>query len=461
MSDYDTIVRRGRIVTEGGVFAGDVGIRSGRIAAIAAGALSGSTRQEIDADGLLVLPGAIDVHVHFTGSTDNPAQEIEDGSLGAAAGGVTTFVEMPHSAPPATTLDAFEAKRAMIAMRSKVDFGLWAGLDGRNDAELVAMANAGAIAFKAFLCSGAPGGEAPDARGLPMLDDDGLVRAMRVVRPIGGLIGIHAENHAMLHGAQGRLRAAGRHDVRAHAEAGPELAEIEAVARVIALAREEGARCHIVHLSSARAAALIAAAKREVDISVETCPHYVILDEDDLVRIGADARCGPPLRPRAVVDALARVTLSGGIDLLASDHCPYLPAQKRAGDESIWDAGMGLTGIETLVPLSFDRLVVQGGMDLPRFAALIATTPARRFGLYGRKGAIAPGFDADLCLFDPGERWTVRGSAFHGQAPWSAFDGLACTGRPVRTLVRGEIVWDRGRAGVDPGYGLFQAPVRS
>jgi allantoinase len=145
--------------------------------------------------------------------------------------------------------------------------------------------------------------------------------------------------------------------------------------------------------------------------------------------------------------------------MLASDHCPYLPEQKRAGDASIWEAGMGLTGIETLVPMSFSRLVVEGGMDIMRFAGMIATAPARRFGLHDRKGAIALGLDADLCLFDPQARWTVRGTAFHGQAPWSAFEGMECTGRPVRTLVRGRTVWHAGQAGVEPGFGRFVVPT--
>ncbi|AMJ61465.1 dihydroorotase [Bosea sp. PAMC 26642] len=459
MSDFDVLIENARIVTETASFTGFIGIRDGRTAALGHGAAAGSATERIDAGGLVALPGAIDVHVHFTGSQDDSAEELRNGSLGAAAGGVTTFLEMPHSAPPATTLAAFLAKRDLIARNSVVDFGLWAGLDGTNDGEFVALREAGALGFKAFLCSGSASGEAPDHRGLPMLDDDGLARAMRLLGPLRAVIGIHAENQAMLHGAIARLKAAGRHDVRAHAQAGPELAEVEAVARVIALARELNAPCHIVHLSSARAAALIAQARGSVDVTAETCPHYLILDEEDLVRIGADARCGPPLRPRANVDALNRFVVEGALDILASDHCPYLPEQKRAGDASIWEAGMGLTGIETLVPMSFSHLVAERGMSLVDFARLIATAPARRFGLYPRKGAIAPGFDADVCLFDPAERWTVHGRDLHGQAKWTAFEGMACTGRPVRTLVRGQTVWNRGRVAAFPGYGRYQAPV--
>lgn len=459
MSDFDTLIENARIVTETSCLTGFIGIRDGRIAALGNGFAAGSASERIDAEGLIALPGAIDVHVHFTGSQDDSAGELRDGSLGAAAGGVTTFLEMPHSAPPATTLAAFLAKRDLVARNSVVDFGLWAGLDGTNDGELIALHEAGALGFKAFLCSALSNGEAPDHRGLPMLNDDGLARAMRMLGPRNAVIGIHAENQAMLHGAIARLKTAGRHDAGAHALAGPELAEIEAVARVIALARELGAPCHIVHLSSARAARLIAEARGAVDVTAETCPHYLILDEDDLVRIGADARCGPPLRPRPNVDALMQLVLNGELDMLASDHCPYLPEQKRAGDASIWEAGMGLTGIETLVPMSFSRLVAERGLSLVSFARMIATAPARRFGLYPRKGAIAPGFDADICLFDPDERWTVRGRNLHGQAKWTAFEGMACIGRPARTLVRGKTVWNRGQAVASPGHGRYQIAV--
>lgn len=448
---YDTIIRGGTIVTPDAAFEGHLGLRAGRIVALSSEPL-GEAGTVIEAAGLLVMPGVIDLHVHLTAQQDDPSFEVREGSGGAAAGGVTTLVEMPHSAPPATSLAAFRRKQALMAAHCVVDFALWAGLDGANDAELPALVEAGALGFKAFLCSGAAGGEAPDHRGLPRLDDDGLLRAMRVLAPLGAPIGIHAENHDMLRAAQARLRAAGRHDTRAHAEAGPEIAEIEAVARVVTLARETGARCHVVHLSSARAGALIAAGG--ADVSAETCPHYLSLDEEDLVRIGADARCGPPLRPRPVVEALWGKVLDGTVSMIASDHCPYPIAQKRAGDASIWEAGMGLTGIQTMLPVFLEEALARG-LSLPRIAALLATNPAKRFGLAPRKGAIVPGADADLVLVDPDAPWVVRGAEFPGHGRWSAFEGRRCTARVVRTLLRGRSVFAQGRVLGAPGGGAF------
>ena len=456
----DTLIVGGTVVTETAVLRADLGIASGRIAAILDPASRHPAASEtIDASGLLVLPGAIDAHTHFTGSHNRAGEELREGTRGAAGGGVTTILEMPHALPPATTLDGFLRKRALATAESSVDFGLWAGLDGVNLEALPALNTAGAIAFKGFMCSGDPDGRATDPSGLPRLDDDQLLRAMRTIRGFDGLIGLHAENHAMLIGAGAALRAAGRHDAAAHAEAGPEIAEIEAVARVLLLAAETDVRCHIVHLSSARAAALIAAARDRARVSVETCPQYLLLDEDDLIRIGSDARCGPPLRPRAVVDGLWRHVLDGDIDTLASDHCPYLPAQKAAGCESIWLAGMGLTGIETAVPLFFSAAVQDRGMALTEFARMTATAPALRFGLADRKGAIGVGLDADLAFYDPVAQWTIRGAAFRGFGTWSAFEGMACHGRVVRTLVRGTTVYDDGEIKVAPGFGRFVTPA--
>jgi allantoinase len=458
----DVLITGGTIVTETAVLRADLGIAGGRIAAILEpGMVLPAARETIDAQGLLILPGAIDAHTHFTGSHDREAEELREGTRGAAAGGVTTILEMPHSRPPATTLAGFARKRAMAEAESTIDFGLWAGLDGANLPELASLDAAGAIAFKGFLCSGDPSGQATDPSGLPALNDDQLLRAMGAVRAFGGLIGIHAENHAILIGAGAEMRAAGRHDARAHAAAGPEMAEIEAVSRLLLLAAETGVRCHIVHLSSARAAGLIVAARGVADISVETCPQYLLLDEEDLVRIGPYARCGPPLRPRAVVDALWRHVLRGDIDTLASDHCPYLPAQKEAGRASIWLAGMGLTGIETAVPLFFSEAVQARGMPLCDFARMTATAPARRFGLADRKGAIRIGLDADLALYDPAARWTVQSAAFRGLATWSAFEGIECQGRVVRTLVRGRKVFEDGRFPLAPGFGQFLSPQRA
>jgi len=451
-----TLIINGLVVTETRAAPADLLIEDGKISGVLTpGAMTEGVDEIVDAQGLIILPGAIDVHTHFTGSHDFPEQELREGTRGAAAHGVTTIVEMPHSLPPATTLKNFTAKQRWLAENCSVDYAMWAGLDGRNLDELAALDQAGALAFKAFLCSGAASGEATDEKGLPRLDDDGLLRAMRELATFDGLIGVHAENHDILIGAGSELRRAGRKDTRAHALAGPEIAEIEAVGRVLAVAEETGARCHIVHVSSARAAETLVAAKSRVRASFETCPHYLVLDEEVLVRIGPNARCGPPIRPRPVVDALWQVLLRGEIDMIASDHCPYTPAQKQAGETSIWDAGMGLTGVETLSPVFFSAAHIDRGLALTEFARMTASGPARAFQLWGKKGAIAPGFDADLVFYDVQQSWIVEGATFQGLGKWSAFEGMRCQGKVVRTLIRGVTVYKDDQIQVQPGFGQF------
>lgn len=458
----DTLITGGRVVTETGEIDANLAIEAGRIVAILDPSVSlPEAGETIDARGLIVMPGAIDVHTHFTGSHDFPAEELCGGTFGAAIGGITTIAEMPHSAPPATTLENFEKKKALLAETATVDFALWAGLDGQNLGELVSMDDAGAIAFKAFLCSGDPLGGATDEKGLPRLNDDGLLRAMREIRTFDGLIGIHSENHDILIGAGEELRRAGRRDIRAHALSGPEIAEIEAVGRVATIATETGARCHVVHVSSGRAARIIAAARKTARITLETCPHYLILDEEDLVRIGPNARCGPPLRQRPVVEELWDALLDDDIDMLASDHCPYMPEQKAVGHHSIWEAGMGLAGIETSVPMFLGHAYHRRGLSLQKIAQMTATAPAKTFGLYPRKGAIAVGFDADIALYDINAAWDVEGAAFQGYATWSAFEGMRCDARVERTLVRGKTVYDRQASSQpSPGWGRFTARTK-
>jgi len=453
----DRIIIGATAVLDSGVVCVDVGIADGRIAGLYAPGTGPEARERLDADGLILTPGAIDAHTHFTASPDDVADEVFAGTQGAAAGGVTTVIEMPHSLPPATDPIGFAAKRALCAANAAVDFALWAGLDGTNADQLAALRAAGAVGFKGFLCSPRADGQAPDPTALPAIGDGAVLEAMRVSALIGALIGIHSENHDILLAAQARLRAAGRTDMRAHAEAGPELAEIEAVQRLILFAEETGAKTHVVHMASARAADLLNAARERTDLTAETCLHYLCLDEEDLVRIGPVARCGPPLRPRAVADALWDRVLSGGIDMVASDHCPYDPALKRS-DLSVWKAGMGLTGIETNVPMLMSEGVIARGLSLEAFARMTATAPARRFGL-ARKGAIRVGLDADLTLWDLNGNAIVRGADFRGRAKFSAFEGAEMRGRLLRTILRGVDVYADGRDLGRRGQGQFQSPA--
>lgn len=450
----DMVIAGATVVLEDRVQRLHVGISGGRIAALVDGdaAVPEATRR-IDADGLVLLPGAIDAHTHFTAGHDDVVPEIQAGTAGAAKAGVTTVIEMPHQNPPATTLARFLAKRETMAGNACVDFAMWGGLTGSNLDELRPMHEAGAVAMKGFSCSGRADRAAGDERGLPGLDDDELNEALKAVAAFDGLLGLHAENHDIIQGTSARLKAAGADGGYAHAASQPEVAETEAVTRAIHLAGQHGARLHIVHLSTGVGARIIAAARASGGrVTVETCPQYLVLNEDDLERIGNIARCGPPIRSQTTVDDLWSEVAAGGIDALTSDHCPYPIALKET--PTIWQAAMGLTGIETTVPI-FTGAVLERGLDLALLGRMIATGPARIFGLYGRKGAIALGFDADLVLVDPAAETVVDSSRFEGQAKWSAFDGSRWKGKVTRTLLRGVEIWSDAGASTRPGFGHF------
>ncbi|WP_114946075.1 allantoinase AllB [Microvirga calopogonii] len=459
---YDTLIRGGTVVTESGASILTIAIMDGRIVGLLEDTRPLPAADEIiDATGLVIVPGAIDAHTHFTGSNPFPREEVLEGTKGAARGGVTTFLEMPHSNPPATTVANFLAKRDLLRTHSAIDFGLWAGLTGENLDEIPALDDAGAVGFKAFLCSAEPDGAASGPSGLPRLKDGHLLDAMRAIAQRDSVIGIHAENHDLLQSAAQRQRREGRHDARAHALAGPEIAEIEAVNRVMLLAQETGVRAHIVHLSSAQAAVDVRDREEGARISIETCPQYLLLTEDDLAEIGPFARCGPPLRSAGTVEELWSAVRRGLIDTLASDHCPYLVQDKERGRSSIWEAGMGLTGIETAVPLFFSACKARG-VDLVQFARMTATNPAKVFGLYGRKGAISIGFDADVVFYDPTQDWTIEGRSFLGYGKWSAFEGRRCHGKVVRTIVRGRMIFEDGQHSqtIDAGREVLRTRTR-
>jgi len=457
----ETLVVGGTVVDDRQAVQVDLGIDDGRIVGIFTPGSAPKANQVIDASGLIVVPGAVDAHTHFTGLHDQPAASLRVGTQGAAAGGVTTILEHPQSDPPATTLERFVQKREMLHANSVVDFGLWGGIDPTTLDQLPLMHEAGAVAFKGFMCSTDPAGAAPDSYGLPRLEDEPLLRAMRAIASFGGIIGLHAENHSMLTWRTSELKANGRTDPLAHAEASPPVGEVEAVARALLLAEESGVRCHIVHLSLPAAAARVRAVKQRAPVSMETCPHYLVLDETDLVRGGAFARCAPPLRRRADVDALWEFIFDGSIEFVASDHCPYLLEQKAAASNVIWNAALGLNGIEVMGPLLFSEGVQARNLPLTDFVRLTSTGPARRFGLYPRKGALQPGSDADLVVYDSSASWIIDATELSGLAHWSPYDGRQLRGRVVRTLVRGRTVFEQGRSAGGTGLARFVSPIEA
>ena len=445
-----TVVANGTVAADYGVFAAHVVVDGERVSAITDddGVLA-SADEVIDASGLHVLPGAIDPHAHFEDPGHTEREDFTTGTMAAAAGGFTTVIEHPLTYPPVTTVDLYVEKREMARGKVVVDFGLWGALTAPSLPHIRGQHAEGAGGFKAFMPISDP--------SYPNVSDDELLEGMRIVAQLGGLVLVHCENDALLHGNVDRLRAAGRNDVLAHYESRPPLVEEESVHRVLFLAAAAGARVQIVHSSSPVSVDLVAAARAAgTRASAEVCPHHLLLDLQDGLELGVMACCAPALRERPLVEGMWERVLTGAIDCLVSDHAAYTLAEKRDGERDIFAAPLGCQVIQETVPAVMSEAVHRRGMALDAFVRFSSTNAARIVGLYPRKGTLLPGSDADLVLWDLDASWVVdSASQQFSKNPYSVFDGRELRARPVRTLVRGTTVYRDGEIEVAPGHGRF------
>jgi allantoinase len=403
---------------------------------------------EIDAHGKIVLPGLVDGHVHLNDPGHAEREGYLHGTRAAAAGGITTLIDMPLSCTPTTvSLAALTLKRTVAATAAIVDYGHWGGLVTDNVAALPALYQAGVLGFKVFMAD-------TGVTDFPRATDGVLLAGLDQAARMGALVLVHAENEEIAQYYTARLRAAGRRDPPAWAEGRPPIVEEEGIRCALSLAAVTGARVHIVHVSTTRALDAIAEARsRGVRVSCETCPQYLTLCDGDLARLGAEAKCGPPLRSRATVEGLWARVLAGDVECIASDHSPSVTGDKTDHAEDIWEAWGGIPGVQTMLPLLLSEGVHRRRMPLPLLARLTAGQPARQFGLAPRKGSLQPETDADLAIVDLEGTWQVQADDLYYRNRHSPYVGMRLRGVVETTVVRGVIVYDRGRFPAPPGYG--------
>jgi allantoinase len=431
MSDFDLLVRGSEQ---------DIAIAEGKFVAIGTN-LKGTARDEIDATRMSIFPGVIDSHVHFNEPGRTEWEGFETGSRAAAAGGTTTVFEMPLNAHPPTIDGAsFDAKRAAAEKSSLVDFGLWGGLVPGNLVQLETLRDRGVVGLKAFMCNSG-------IDDFQHVDLGTLREGMRIAAELGLLVAVHAESEEMtLRFTEAKI-AAGKATVADYLESRPIEAELDAIKQAIDLAHETDCRLHVVHVSCGAGAKLVADARgRGVDVTCETCPHYLVLTDSEMKTMGAVAKCAPPLRSigeqKDLWNHLVDVTTIG------SDHSPSLPEMKQHSNFfNVWG---GISGCQHLLPLLIDA-----GVSHERIGSLTSDNVAQRFGITG-KGGIEIGSDADFTIVDLASEDAVAAESLLYRHRHSPYIGRKLP-RIVRTILRGQTIFNHGKIAGSPS-GNFIRP---
>ncbi len=448
------LIKNGLIVTASDLYAGDVLIEGEKISTIGT-SLDVEADRVIDATDRYVLPGGIDCHTHldmpFGGTTS--ADDFESGTIAAAHGGTTSVVDFAIQYKGQTLHHAWETWMGKAEAKAAIDYGfhmIVTDLTDHVEQEMDAMVAEGVTSFKLFMAY----------PGVFMLDDAAIFRAMLRTGQNGGTICMHAENGGVIDVLVKKALAEGKTAPKYHALTRPARAEAEATHRAIALAEIADVPVYIVHLSAAEALEMVTEARdRGLPAFAETCPQYLFLSDDNYEEPGFEGAkyvMSPPLRPKDTQERLWRGLAFNDLQAISTDHCPFcMKEQKTMGEHDFSKIPNGAPGIETRMSLVYDGGVRTGRISLNRFVELTSTSPARIFGLFPRKGTIAPGSDADIVIFDPMKKTTLSARTLHMRVDYNPYEGREVTGAPETVLSRGDVIIDRGRFVGRAGAGQF------
>lgn len=456
VSEFELVFINGAVVDEDGQRQADVGVVGGLVAAVAAPGELGSADNILDVTGKWLIPGFVDAHFHCRAPDHPEREDFASGTMAAAAGGVTTVLEMPVAEVGVSTVPRLLARRALAEANAFIDFGLFAGCGSLSADEIVGLADAGAVGFKVFTHAPLPSRESA-FDGLWLTENSDLICALELVHGTGLVCAVHAEDESLLRWfsvGSGHPDSPGRH----YGASRPPEVEAMAVARLAILAEATDSRVHIVHVTSRWALDIIRSAQaRGVEITGETCPHYMFFTQQSLADYGVWAKVAPPLRSSDDVAALIEGVADGSLEVICSDHAPFAEADRANVD--IMEAPSGLPSVEIFAQLAMDA-ALRGVLELGTVVRALTVGPAQLYGLYPAKGSLKVGADADVVVYDAHTETTVRIAEWKSRSRASArlFDGLTYRGRVERTFVRGQLVFDRGRIVGQQGWGRMVRP---
>lgn len=435
--NFDLVIKNGKIVTSQSTHEGDdVAVKDGKIVAIDRQGSFTDATETYDASGQYVLPGIIDAHVHFREPGYEYKEDFGTGSRAAAYGGVTTVLDMPNNLPFCSTAQALKEKMELVAPKAFVDYGFVVAIVGETVDEIPALVEAGANVYKIFMGS--------TVGGVPAPDDSGMLRAFELIRETGLRVGVHAENNPIMDYLIAKFKAEGRTDPMAHVESRPPVAEAEAIQRAILFANVAGCKLHIYHLSSKEGTQMIREAQAKgQDVSAETGPHYLLLNDDYMNKVGGILKMNPPIRSRDHGEALWQGIKDGTIQVIDTDHSPHSLEEKFNDENDIWKIIPGFVGVETEVATMLTQ-VNAGRLSLNEYVKLQTENPAKLFNLYPNKGTMEIGTDGDFTIVDMDKEGVIDSDKLHSRFTVTPFNGWKVKGMPVCTIVRGNIVMKDG-----------------
>lgn len=439
---YDLIVINARIPQGDNTTLTNILVKDEKIAGFVDIIEGIEAKEIIDAEGHLTLPGCIDSHTHFMYQGFPHRENFLTGTAAAAAGGITTVIDMPCcSVPSARSVEQLKLKLDLVEPQALVDYAMWGGVTGEDVREgwlhnVQEQADFGVVAFKAYMT--------PSVPTFPRVTDPEMYESFKAVAKTGLPIGIHAENYAMCDYYVKQFSREKRMDGPAWAEARMELAEKVAIELGISFAEDTGARLHIVHMSTGIGAKLVGEAKkRGLNVTSESCPHYLTLNyQDAMTKFGALAKIAPPLRTKRDNEEQWEGIKNGSIDFIATDHAPYeIESEKARKGMNIWTAFPGIPGVETMVPVIVSEGYNKGRISLSKLVEILSTNAAKHYGLYPKKGAMHIGSDADFTIIDLNKKWTIDPKQQASMCGYTPLEGMELQGKVAKTIVRGHLVY--------------------